>query len=248
MATGNHLDALFARLETWRHYPAYRLEPRVDVLFSLYMRQVLEAHLNRELVDAILPELPIRRGTIYGEACRAPNKSLKVDFVLFGADRTTVYFVELKTDGGSRRDQQDDYLDACAKIGFPAIVEGILSVVRATDRKYVRKYLHLLSALEQLGFIALPAAVFANAYPTLKAELVAALREIVVNPSVGTPRVEVLFVQPEPEALCDSIGFEEFARVVEQFQDPLSQAFAQQLLKWRGSAGGTLPGARGEPA
>jgi hypothetical protein len=83
--------------------------------------------------------------------------------------------------------------------------------------------------------------VYTNAYPTLKAELVAALREIVVHPSIGAPRVEVVFVQPEPDTLCDSIGFEEFARVVAQASDPLSQAFAKQLLTWRGPAGGTHP-------
>jgi hypothetical protein len=121
MNTEIQINALFERLDTWRHLPGYRLEPRVDIFFSLYLKQVLEIHLDVQephnddgVLDVILPELPLRRGTLYGEQVDSPNKSVKVDFVLFRADLKKAYFVELKTDVSSRREEQDDYLKACA--------------------------------------------------------------------------------------------------------------------------------------
>ena len=35
------LEELFARLDDWRHLPAYQLERRADIFFSLYLPDVL---------------------------------------------------------------------------------------------------------------------------------------------------------------------------------------------------------------
>jgi hypothetical protein len=47
--------ALFDRLDAWRHCPAYQLERRADILFSLYLREVVEQELGVELLDVIIP-------------------------------------------------------------------------------------------------------------------------------------------------------------------------------------------------
>lgn len=59
MREPDYSEALFEWLDEWRHYPAYRLEPRVDAIVSLYMRHVIEAHTKTELLDAILPGLAL---------------------------------------------------------------------------------------------------------------------------------------------------------------------------------------------
>ena len=39
------LDALFDLLDRWRHLPSYRLEPRADVVFGLFLTRALDQHL-----------------------------------------------------------------------------------------------------------------------------------------------------------------------------------------------------------
>ena len=83
------------------------------------------------------PELPIKRDLIWPELLT--NKSVKVDYALFAKDRSRVFFVELKTDSGSRRDAQDTYLKTAKRLGFKKIVEGIRSILLSTSAH--QKYL-----------------------------------------------------------------------------------------------------------
>ncbi len=135
----NLIDTLFDRMDAWHHLPNYQLERRADLFFSLYLREVLEAKLGFPVAAQLVPEFPVRIGTIYPAILT--DKSYKIDYVAMSADADKAILVELKTEGLSRRDNQDAYLLASRKVGFPALLGGVLDIFRATSAK--RKYLAL---------------------------------------------------------------------------------------------------------
>lgn len=230
-----------ALLERWRHLPAYRLESRADVFFALFMRQVVEHRTGVVLRPTIIPEFPLRRGTLWGEDKTGPNASTKVDYALFSKDAGSVYLVELKTDQDSRREEQDAYLQESASGGFRRLVDGVLKIALATESRYVRKYLHLLWTLEQLGFVRVPTLVYDLAFPTIRTGLSEALRK--VENLVAEPVVHVLYVQPVATA-SNTIGFEEVAGIAES-RGGVGEIFANSLRVWVSAAGGFDPRALG---
>ncbi len=241
----NQLEAVFANLDRWRHLPNYQLERRSDIFFSVYLKGLLEEVTGVALDDVIIPELPIKRELIWDNL--ATDKSVKVDYVLFAKDRTKVFFIELKTDAGSRRDVQDEYLEAAERLGFRKIVEGICSIVRKTTTH--QKYHHLVSTLAALGYVKMPDDIQEFLYPAPKVGLSERLRK--VEATAGESTVEVLFVQPKrsparegPRRRSDDyrcIEFAEFAEFVERHDDPLSKVFAAHLRKWTATAGSSVP-------
>jgi hypothetical protein len=162
---------------------------------------------------------------------------VKVDYVLFSKDRRQVFFVELKTDAHSRRDKQDEYLEAARQLGFRKIVQGVCDILRET--KAHQKYHHLASALMRLGYLTMPADLREFVYPAPRVGLTQRLREIRVTDDDAV--VEVLYVQPEATEDVRGIDFARFAAYVARFDDPLSRAFASHLLKWRSVAGSSEP-------
>lgn len=144
-------NSYFAMLEDWKRLPAYRAEPRIDSLIGYYLPE-MATDFCREKIVGIIPELPLRLGTV------RPNlndklyadKSYKVDFYLLGETGTN-YFVEFKTDSGSRRDKQDDYLLAAQTVKMPAVIQGIQRIAFVST--YKKKYGHLLAKLQAHGLI-----------------------------------------------------------------------------------------------
>ncbi|MCA9591051.1 MAG: hypothetical protein KC657_37395 [Myxococcales bacterium] len=231
------LETAFQHLDQWRHLPSYQLERRADVFFSVYLKDVVEELTGVALCDEIIPELPIKRDLIWPEL--PTSKSVKVDYALFARDRSRVFFVELKTDAGSRRDAQDDYLAKAKDIGFEPIVRGVRDIVLATSAH--QKYHHLTAALARLGYLRLPADLEAHLYPTAQPGLRALLEAIEVEPTAAA--VEVIYLQPEAtggDELC--VDFARFAEHVEKKDDALSRMFARALREWRAVAGSRAPG------
>jgi hypothetical protein len=71
----------FAMMEDWKQLPAYRAEPRIDSFIGFYLPDML-ADFCGEKMTGIIPELPIRLGTVkphLNEESYA-DKSYKVDF------------------------------------------------------------------------------------------------------------------------------------------------------------------------
>jgi hypothetical protein len=229
------LDAIFAHLDRWRHLPAYQLERRADIFFSAYLKGVIEEATNVPLEDEILPELPIKCDLIRPD--RLTEQSVKVDYALFAKDRSRVFFVELKTDSASRRDVQDDYLKAAQELRFRAVVEGIRSILLKTESQ--QKYYHLAHALQRLGYLELPADLASYVYPVRRHGLTARLREIVVGPRDS--EIEVIYVQPKATEGNRCVDFEQFAKYVSRFSDPVSVHFARHLGIWRDDAGARAP-------
>ncbi|MBE0536246.1 MAG: hypothetical protein IH624_11310 [Phycisphaerae bacterium] len=220
---------LFDRMDSWRHLPNYQLERRADLFFSLYLTSALEAKLRIPISPVIIPEFPVRIGTIYPAI--PIDKSCKIDYVCFSADLNTSIFVELKTEGSSRREAQDKYLAAAKKAGFANLLHGLLMIFRATTAK--RKYYHLLKTIEQAGFLAIPRAVHKIVQSETLVGLTSAAEKIAVTRS--PQQCMVIYVQPNvpPDGQSsDIISFADFGSVVEKSSDPVSVRFAQSLQQW----------------
>lgn len=138
----------FNLMRDWKQLPAYKAEPRIDSLIGYYMPEIVEDYCREEIVG-IIPELPIRLATIkpIHEGTTYADKSYKVDFYLL-AKSGKHYFVEFKTDSGSRRDEQDLYLSEAKTMGMDAIIQGIARI--ASVSSYKKKYAHLKGKLNAL--------------------------------------------------------------------------------------------------
>ena len=231
----NPLERIFANLDRWRHLPAYQLERRVDIFFSVYLKGLVEEVTGVELEDEILPELPIKRDLIWPD--QPSSTSVKVDYVLFSKRRHQVFFVELKTCAESRRVLQDDYLLAAQRLGFGKILRGFCDILRDTSAH--QKYHHLATALARLGYLELPLDLRQFIYPTPRMGLGQRLSAIRVTGADSL--VEVLYVEPEMTEGVRSIDFSRFAAYVARHDDPLSRTFADHLLRWRAAAGSSEP-------
>ncbi len=225
------LKRVFKNLDRWRHLPAYQLERRADIFFSLYLKDVVEDLVGTSLEDIIIPELPLKRDIIWPQS--ASNQSVKVDYALFSRDRSVVYFVELKTDAGSRRDNQDHYLERAAELGFAPFVEGIRQILLYTTAH--QKYHHLARTLGELGFLELPDGLEELVYPQPQRGLTKMLEQIMAT--ALQPRIEVIYLQPEQTPGCLCIDFGRFASHVEKHEDDLSRLFASYLRRWTLPAG-----------
>jgi hypothetical protein len=219
------IDTLFNRMDAWRHFPNYQLERRADIFFALYLPEVLEAKLRFAVGPELAPEFPVRIGTIY------PNipidKSYKIDYVALSAAADKAVLVELKTEGLSRRPEQDKYLLAAQKVGLPALLEGLLDIFRATNAK--RKYFCLLLHLESMGVLRIPMQmkeIMAGA--TLQGATDGS-RQIEIT--AKTTESLIVYVQPNGNG-PEIISFREFADVVRRHDDPVSQRFAVSLCEW----------------
>jgi hypothetical protein len=230
----NLIAVLFNRMDEWRHFPNYQLERRADLLFSLYLPEALEQKLGRPVLPTLIPEFPVRIGTIYPEV--PINRSFKVDYVALAEDRTKAVLVELKTDTHSRRTKQDRYLEAARDAGLERLLEGLLQIFRATESK--RKYFRLLRLIEDMGLLRIPESVKRIVARRNLQGINEASRGIeIVCP---TTECEIIYLQPEGTG-GDVLNFTEFAKTVRSHPDPISQRFAQSLEEWARVEPGATP-------
>lgn len=141
----------FDMLVDWKKLPAYRLEPRIDSLFGYFLADFIH-DIKAINISQIIPELPIRLGTVRPElnGKNYADRSYKVDFYALAQNGLNL-FVEVKSDSGSRRDEQDDYLYKSKVVGMKSIVEGILQISKVSS--YKKKYNHLLSKMKNIGLL-----------------------------------------------------------------------------------------------
>jgi hypothetical protein len=248
MPTLDPILDLFARLDRWRDLPAYRLENRVDVFFAIYLRDFLQAKLGVALKASVIPELPLKTSIV--DQRPDDGTSVKVDFVLFSADLSVVYFVELKTDAGSfDAEQWRRYLAAqCA--GFHVIVGGVLELSKSTSEHH--KYHHLLCALAEAGVLEMTCAaeiedLLAKDNPRGLTRLLNSIKNNAADPT----RIELVYLQPSavpPELRHEEaagkvrlFNLRDFAGFVEEnHKDAFSVALARHLHRWSTSPAGEL--------
>ncbi len=145
----------------------------------------------------LLPEFPLRKGTLWESD--NTNKSVKVDYLALSEDLTRGYLVELKTDPGSRRDVQDSYLVQATKVGLGPLMDGLLSIARATSSEFVPKYVHLLSRFEALGFVTLPPSLIDLSFPKARRGVTEALRQVRRTDRCDSVALQIVYVQPHAD-------------------------------------------------
>lgn len=223
---------VFDLLDQWRHLPDYQLERRADIFFAAYLPEFLSARLRMPLMPSLIPEFPVRIGTIYPQTLS--NQSCKIDYVALNHDHSQLLFVELKTDATSRRDEQDQYLRAAQKAGLRQLLTGVIQIVQSTKHKH--KYCCLLRLLEELSLLKLP--------PHLDAALASDRFTSAVNGCLSAieitapePAISVVYLQPLAKA-PDEIGFVDLADWLDSQGDELAARFARSLRVWAGMPAG----------
>ena len=230
----NPIDGLFDRMDAWRHFPNYQLERRADLFFSLYLAEVLETKLGFPVHPGLIPEFPVRIGTVYPD--RPTDGSKKIDYVALSAAADKAVFVELKTEGRSRRPDQDEYLLAAQAVGLSRLLEGLLDIFRATNAK--RKYFRLLEHLEAVGLLRIPTLL----KEVMGRSFLRGADDASHQIEITARAVEVLIVYVQPNGSGpDIITFPEFAEVVRRHDDPVSRRFAASLSEWAVTRAGDRP-------
>ena len=86
----------FKMMIDWKKLPAYKAETRIDSLIGFYLRPIISEYLKEE-IDGIIPELPIRLGTVKPELenTKYSERSYKVDFFAIG-NKTQIIWSNLK--------------------------------------------------------------------------------------------------------------------------------------------------------
>lgn len=225
---------VFTLLDGWRHLPAYRLEPNLAPFFGLFLRDVLKARFGVPIHRIVIPEFPLRNGTLYKGHDR-PNQSQKVDYVALSEDLKTAYFVELKTDMGSVREEQNEYLEKASRVPLRELVAGVICICKATDMKW--KYCHLLFLLSELGLVTPPKPKKEDKTkvgdPSL--DWRSAFRGVTPTEAGDKTKVKVVFIQPRDDNF-EYIDFPAVADTVQKTGD-LGCMFANYLRQWTEEAG-----------
>lgn len=203
-------DEYFKMMRKWKQLPSYKAEPRIDSMVGFYLGAYLEYSFKKG-IDGIIPEFPLRRGTLFGETVSSGNKSKKVDFYARGTDGSN-YFIEFKTDMASRNITQDKYLEKAAGKGMKSIVKGIARITMASNYKdkyqYLNRYMQRLGMIDEEGNY------------------------------VGEEKISIIYFQPaidrnDSENLRH-IGFSDFAEWLKEEHPTgdFEQAFASLLIDW----------------
>ena len=224
------IDTLFDRMDAWRHLPSYQLERRADLFFSLYLPEVLEAKLGFPVQTQIVPEFPVRIKTIYPG--HPTNQSYKIDYFALSADSKKAIFVELKTEGKSRRDKQDKYLKAAGNKRLPTLLDGVLDIFQETRSK--RKYFCLLKSLESMKLLRIPE----DLKKIMSLPRLQGVTKMSRAIKITTRKIKPLIVYVQPNNVRSKgnrsriITFADFRAVVKKHKDPVSKRFAQSLSEW----------------
>lgn len=192
-------------LNDWKKLPAYKAEPRVDFIVAGALPEIIKNKYNCN-ISVIIPELPIRIGSIYKDL--DIDKSYKVDFYLY-LENGKHLFIEFKTDSSSRRVKQDKYLLASQSVGMKAILDGIIKIYSVTN--YKTKYSHLMKKLFTAGLIS--------------------ERNSIYQPTVIQNEIEILYIQPKAEQQ-NEVGFDEVAKLMSESEDIFYKKFSEILFSW----------------
>lgn len=221
----NAINDLFDKMDAWRHLPNYQLERRADLFFALYLPRALERKLGIPVRSDMVPEFPVRNGSIGPNI--ASNQSFKVDYLAFSAAMDLAILVELKTEGLSRRKEQDENLVAAQEQGLSELLQGLIKIFRATTSK--RKYFCLFDNLASMGLVDIPDPLRGVLY----SDRAHGVNEYINQIKVISPvtRCQVVYVQPNGTG-DNVISFNEFAEVVEESDDVFSSRFAESIRRW----------------
>jgi hypothetical protein len=211
------IKLLFDNLDRWRHLPAYQLERRADIFFSIYLPEIMQMKVGCE-PSLVIPEFPVHIPAIYPDA--KTNLSFRIDYLAVFKDPQRLVFLELKTDPRSKREEQDKYLKKARDVGMVKLLLGLQEICHKTSSR--EKYECLLSLLASGGLIVRKAPWEFESAQNL-------------------PKPEILYIQPSPGTSGEEvITFDEVANLICKHDDYLSHRFAQSLREWCSIAAGQI--------
>jgi hypothetical protein len=125
------------------------------------------------------------------------------------------FLIEFKTDSGSRREGQDEYLRAAREVGLAEVLSGILRLYEKTT--YKKKYSHLLTKLKHANLMM--------------------GSEFDFTPNVQSDELRILYIQPhkkEDDAGLEILDFEAVADALkaEFEEDEFMEAAAETFRGW----------------
>lgn len=136
------INKLFEHLDKWRKFPAYQLERRADIFFSIYLEHIIKEKFGTD-VTMIIPEFPLKND--------GNNMSSRIDYLIICEEQKQVFLLELKTDKNSLRPDQDIYLKSAKHKGINQLVTDILIICEATQQKI--KYKNIIKELIKAGWL-----------------------------------------------------------------------------------------------
>ena len=232
MTTHPSMNDLLGLLDKWRHFPAFPLEPRSEMLFALFLPTVLEAHFRKDGVKIkpqVISQFPLKK--------EDNNQSNNVDFFALTENGERAFLIELKTDMNSWRREQDCYLRRAKRRGMCEVLRDLRIIAKVERPNSARrKYYHLLHAISEFGLIKLDPELDDKMYDHSKGVYDAISKTRILN----SPCLEVIYVQPrkpgceDKQSLVDGfnyIYFKEFADCIKE-EGELGKLFACYLRKW----------------
>ena len=246
---------VFNLMDDWRHLPGYRLEARAAPFFALYLRDVLSARLDVKLHPIVVPEFPLRIGTLDPDEklaqkrpedsqARRQNLSYNVDYVAFSDDRETAFLVELKTDMSSIDKNQEAYLRLARDRKLGPLVRGIVEICENSKKR--SKYVHLLHLLANLELVSIPDRdkLYRMTFPIPRAGWTNEFKEVKPTVDGKLEHTRVIYIQPresnQPVEDFEYIFFDEVADVAQRLGD-LGCIFANFLRQWTTNPGTRKP-------
>jgi hypothetical protein len=221
---------VFELLTQCRDLPNYQLERRADIFFAVYLARVLEQKLGLAIDPILIPEFPLKKDS--------NNLSNKTDYLLLARDKSQAFFVELKTEMGSRNAEQDSYLKAAQQLGLCSLLQGFLFIWEASSQK--QKYYHMAKRLASLGLLSLAIDIEATLFPILQAKKFYASL-VQTKPTSQEIPIQIWYLQPTTSNDENVIDFTFFASALSGFDDELSRLFHDCLLRWTLPAGSLNP-------
>ena len=231
------IEAIFDQLDRDRHLAGYPLEERASPYFKLFLPEVFKSCFKVSLNPIIIPEFPFRK-----EA--DTNRSTKVDFFAVSEDGDGAYLIELKTDMGSLRDEQDEDLESAAQRRVSDILCDVVSIAAAPRvRQDRQKYFHLLHALECLKLIEVDGQLREKIYGDDARGVYDSIRETVVKSIELYPQIVHIIPKPRDNRESKEITFEEVSDAIKN-HGPIGKRFSESLTRWATEAAGSPnPGA-----
>lgn len=242
------VEKIFQNLTQWRNLPKYQLERRADIFFSLYLKEILETKFSAdgnkvELSPVIIPEFPLRHGN--------EHHTVNVDYVMFSKSLSKVYLIEFKTDMGSLRDEQFEYLfkakkgienhDGMEGNGFMGILKDLCKVFKATGDK--QKYFHLFHQLKELGLVSKLSDIGDKLYSKNAQGVSALIEKIDIMKDITS--CEIIFLQPAKYTneemakvknydlkAVKQITFEDVVSCLIDIKSPFADIFARYVSAW----------------
>ena len=100
------IEALMEEIVTkGRKTPKVQVERYISPILSMFLEELLHEKYDKEY-ELIMPEFPIRKGTVNRDSEDNSNQSTNIDYLLYNKTDDMFTFVELKTDASSYKPSQ----------------------------------------------------------------------------------------------------------------------------------------------